>query len=68
MAVTSGVDLAREERIAKCDAVIDTFEKVSRLQNIEKILKKLDHEHVILNLIIASLLDEIIYDRTGILP
>jgi hypothetical protein len=47
MVSNSGVDLAREERLKKCDSVIEQFEKIRTSQNIEKILKKQNNDEVI---------------------
>jgi hypothetical protein len=44
--VNSGVDLAREERLKKCDAIIQEFEKIRACANVEKILKKQYNEEV----------------------
>lgn len=44
--ITGGVDLAREERLKKCDQIIEQFEKILTSHNIEKILKKQNNDDV----------------------
>jgi hypothetical protein len=34
------VDLAREERLKKCDTIIEIFEKIKTSDNLHKIIKK----------------------------
>ena len=41
-----GVDLTREERIKKCDLIIEQYEKIRTSQNIEKIIKKQNNDDV----------------------
>ena len=40
MILTTGVDLAREERVKKCDLVIEQFENVLNSPNLLKIIQK----------------------------
>jgi hypothetical protein len=46
MVGNSGVDLAREERLKKCDSIIEYYEKVRNSPNLEKILKKKNNDEV----------------------
>jgi hypothetical protein len=40
MAINNGVDLAREERLKKCDTIIEHYEKIRVSSNVEKIIQK----------------------------
>ncbi len=40
------MDLAREERLKKCDIIIDYFEKILSAGNIEKILNRKKEDDV----------------------
>jgi hypothetical protein len=42
----SGVDLAREERLNKCDSIIEMFEKILLIQSIKKIISKHNNDDV----------------------
>lgn len=38
--LTTGVDLAREERVKKCDMIIEQFENVINSSNLKKLMQK----------------------------
>jgi hypothetical protein len=42
----SGVDLAREERLRKCDIIIEYFEKILSAGNLEKIMNRKKEDDV----------------------
>jgi hypothetical protein len=46
MVGNSGVDLAREERLKKCEEIIQLFEKIRASPVIEKIIKKQNNDEV----------------------
>jgi hypothetical protein len=46
MVVNSGVDLAREERLKKCDAIIEQYEKIRISPMVEKVMKKQQNDEV----------------------
>jgi hypothetical protein len=43
----SGVDLAREERLKKCEVIIDYYDKIRVSNNIDKIIKKQNNDDVL---------------------
>lgn len=46
MVGSSGVDLAREERLKKCDKVIEFYEKIPTSQSIQSLMKRSSNDDV----------------------
>jgi hypothetical protein len=44
--VSNGVDLAREERLKKCDIIIEILEKIATIPNLDKVLKRNPNDDV----------------------
>jgi len=44
--LTNAVDLAREERLKKCDSIIEMYEKISDISSITKIKSKQNNDDV----------------------
>jgi hypothetical protein len=44
--VNNGVDLAREERLKKCDQIVEQYESIFKLQSLAKIMSKQNNDEV----------------------
>jgi len=44
--LTNGVDLAREERLKKCDLIISAFESILKADSLIKIIAKENNDEV----------------------
>lgn len=53
VALSNGVDLAREERLKKCDNFIEIYEKIPTIPSLDRIIQKQSGDEVISNINIA---------------